>query len=331
MSIETPSQTTIQKAASLLREGKLVAFPTETVYGLGADATNDQAVRSIFEAKGRPSNNPLIIHVHSIEQLFDCVDISRCTEKTISHLELLGPLWPGPFSVVVPKSPNISDLVSGGGSSIAIRIPNHPVALALLEYCQRPIAAPSANPSMYVSPTTAQHVQSGLGESVSLVLDGGPCTIGIESTVLSLLEDTPIILRPGSITREQLEETLNCSVVTKQHVDSSSGPNLSPGLLSKHYAPRTPVRFLHSLDKDELETYKRVGVILFDKQSHVPPNACMVRYASTSNDVEEVARHIFRELRLLDTENLDIIAVDACDMSGIGLAIMDRLTRATHS
>jgi L-threonylcarbamoyladenylate synthase len=331
MSIETPSQNTIQKAASLLREGKLVAFPTETVYGLGADATDDRAVRAIFEAKGRPSNNPLIIHVHSIEQLFDCIDASRCTNKTISYLNLLKPLWPGPLSVVAPKSSHISDIVSGGGSSVAIRIPNHPVALALLEYCQRPIAAPSANPSMYVSPTTAQHVQSGLGDRVSLVLDGGPCTIGIESTVLSLLEDTPIILRPGSITREQLEVTLSCQVVTKQHFESSSQPNLSPGLLPKHYAPRTPVRFLNSIDKNELETYKRVGVILFDKQRHVPPNACMVRYASTSNDAQEIAHHLFRELRLLDTENLDIIAVDTCDISGIGLAIMDRLTRATHS
>lgn len=331
MSIEHPSQNTIQKAASLLREGKLVAFPTETVYGLGADATNDRAVRSIFEAKGRPSNNPLIIHVHSIKQLFDCVDTSRCTKKTISHLELLRPLWPGPLSVVVPKSPEISSLVSGGGSSVAIRIPNHPIALALLEHCQRPIAAPSANPSMYVSPTTAQHVQLGLGDSVSLVLDGGACVIGIESTVLSLLENTPIILRPGSITREQLEETLNCSVVTKQHVESSSGPNLSPGLLSKHYAPRTPVRFLNSIDKNELGTYKRIGVILFDKTSPVPPNACVVRYASTSSNVQEIAHHLFRELRELDTEDLDIIAVDICDPSGIGLAIMDRLTRATHS
>jgi L-threonylcarbamoyladenylate synthase len=331
MSIECVSESTIQTAASLLRDGRLVAFPTETVYGLGADATNDSAVQAIFEAKGRPSNNPLIIHVASVEQLFECIDPSQCSQQVLSYLTLLTPLWPGPLSVVLPRAQSISDIVSAGGTSVAVRIPANPVALQLLREFGRPLAAPSANVSNYVSPTTAEHVASGLGDKVELIIDGGTCTVGIESTVLSLLNDKPTILRPGSITQEQLEAMLHCSIPVVKHIESASAPIPSPGLLLKHYAPRTPVKLLSSVDEQSLTQYQRIGVILFDKKSSVPEHACVVSYASTSGNPEEVAANLFSQLRALDEQKLDVIAVDSCESSGIGLAIMDRLARATHS
>ncbi len=321
----------VAHAASLIREGKLVAFPTETVYGLGADATNSAAVKAIFEAKGRPATNPLIVHVPSFTELLRCVDFARSTHPAQLHarLDALQSLWPGPLSVVVPKAPFISDTVSAGGSSVALRIPNHPLALALLEQCACPVAAPSANPSNYISPTTAQHVRESLGDKVAYVLDGGPCSVGIESTVVSLLEETPSILRPGAITREQLEMVLGCRVVeASAHRNTDSAPLLSPGLLAKHYAPRTPVCLLSNFSGD-VSRSQRVGAILFSKDTKLPCNAVEIRYISERRDLTEVAARLFAALRELDALALDQILVDTCEPVGLGAAIMDRLLRAS--
>lgn len=320
----------ITHAAELLRNGKLVAFPTETVYGLGADATNQAAVQRIFEAKGRPSSNPLIVHVTSLEQIFAYADISRSWNPPVvrDRLIALQQFWPGPLSVVLPKNPIISSAVSAGGDTVALRIPRHPVALQLLAACDLPIAAPSANPSMYISPTTAEHVRQSLGAKVDYILDGGPCEIGLESTVLSLLQETPVILRPGAITAEQISDALHCPVEqSNQTASNEHAPLLSPGLLAKHYAPRTKV-VLRSHAGSHIEYPEKVGVILFSEQSF-PCNAAATITLSKTGKLEEVASQLFAALRDLDQRGLDLIVVDTCEPIGLGAAIMDRLIRAS--
>lgn len=324
------AESEIIHAAELLRNGKLVAFPTETVYGLGADATNQAAVQRIFTAKGRPSSNPLIVHVTSLEQILAYADISRSWNPLVvrERLIALQQFWPGPLSVVLPKGPNISSAVSAGGDTVAIRIPRHPVALQLLDACKLPIAAPSANPSMYISPTTAQHVRQSLGSNVDYVLDGGPCDVGIESTVLSLLQETPVILRPGAITAEQISEALHCSVAQTAAASSNEhAPLLSPGLLAKHYAPKTKVVLRGCVDS-QVAPPEKTGVILFSEEN-VPSNAAVTITLSKTGKLEEVAAHLFAALRELDQRGLDLIVVDTCEPIGLGAAIMDRLIRAT--
>lgn len=330
MNIHLATPEAIKRASRLLREGELIAFPTDTVYGLGADATNDEAVEAIFKVKGRPSNNPLILHVSSPEKISNCIDSSRCSPRMLENLKLLMPLWPGPLSVILPKAAHISPMATGGGDTVAVRIPNHPVALALLDHCPFPVAAPSANRSTYISPTTAEHVHAGLGNNVRLILDGGACPVGIESTVLSLVDDLPLILRPGYITREEIEVRLQCRVTTKPSISLSDAPYASPGLLLKHYAPHTPVKLLDSLTPPDYSTAKKIGVILFDDKKEMPFDVAIIRYASKSNNTAEVAHHLFNDLRALDEAQLDLIVVDTCELSGIGIAIMDRLLRASY-
>jgi L-threonylcarbamoyladenylate synthase len=330
MTTQQCSDSDIRKAAVLLKTGNLVAFPTETVYGLGADATNEQAVSAIFAAKGRPSNNPLIVHVSSLDKLFNCIDLTNHprAEQIRSYIKSLAPFWPGPLSIVVPKAHHITSLVSAGGPTVAIRIPRHPVALKLLEECDRPIAAPSANPSMYISPTTAQHVRDSLGEKVACILDGGECKVGIESTVLSLVDDPPLILRPGAVTREQIEHALGCpvSLQATQRSDDDSLP--SPGMLAKHYAPRTKVLLRTAVTTNTLFPAK-VGAIVFRGDTLLPFNPSALRILSERGDLSEVAASLFSALRELDAAGLDLIVVDTCEPIGLGAAIMDRLLRAS--
>lgn len=318
-------------AAALIRAGKLVAFPTETVYGLGADATNTAAVEAIFKAKGRPPTNPLIVHVASFDALLQCVNFATSPDPDHirNQLEALKSLWPGPLSVVVPKAAHISPAVSAGGSSVALRIPRHPLALQLLELAKCPVAAPSANPSTYISPTTAQHVREGLGNKVAHILDGGPCAVGIESTVVSLLEETPTILRPGAVTRDQLEAALGCPVASAvTHQEQSSAPLLSPGLMAKHYAPRTPVCLLPDFKGDGVRV-ARIGAIVFSKDTALPFKPVEMRFISERNNLHEVAANLFAALRELDALHLDQIVVETCEPVGLGAAIMDRLLRAS--
>jgi L-threonylcarbamoyladenylate synthase len=325
------SEITIRNAATLLVQGKLVAFPTETVYGLGADARNSEAVAKIYTAKGRPANNPLIVHIHSIEQIERYADTSLSWNPTLvkEWISKLAPLWPGPLSVVLPRGRAIAENVSAGGSSVALRIPNHPIALDLLKAFDGPIAAPSANPSNYVSPTTAQHVRDGLGERVDFVIDGGPCAVGLESTVLSLLQKTPKILRPGAITVEMLEALLGHSVEgPSPHKSSEVSALPSPGLLAKHYSPRTKV-VLRSTLSDVSQLPPRVGVLLFSSWKPPFPTTKTI-VLSACGDFEEIAARLFGALRELDEAGLDLIISDECEPVGLGEAIMDRLTRASH-
>lgn len=327
----TVDHSDIQQAAHLLSQGKLVAFPTETVYGLGADARNDKAIAKIYAAKGRPSNNPLIVHVATIEELRRYSDIDSSWNPAIvdEWVTKLTPLWPGPLSVILPRSKEIATNVSAGGPTVALRIPRHPVALELLRAFKGPVAAPSANPSMYVSPTTANHVRDSLGDKVDFILDGGPCEVGLESTVLSLVTPTPRVLRPGAVTIDTLRHTLGCPVEGPlSSGEATTGELLSPGLLEKHYSPRTKVRLRTSLLQGEVLPEK-TGVLIFsDWKPDFQPTISKV--LSNCGDLEEVAARLFGALRELDEANLDLIVVDTCEPLGLGEAIMDRLIRASR-
>jgi len=329
MTTHVPQQQ-LNTAANILRAGGLVAFPTETVYGLGADACNSAAVRRIYLAKGRPPSNPLIIHVASADEIPLYADLTRAFDRAVveQRIRTLSVFWPGPLSVVLPASERIAKEALAGGDTVAIRIPKHPVALALLAAFKGPIAGPSANPSNYVSPTTADHVREGLGESVDCILDGGPCSIGIESTVLSLVDSVPRILRPGAVTREQLKHALGCEVIPfSPDACDSAIPLPSPGLLAQHYAPRTRVVLRTALSSIQ-PLPKRVGVILFAPAT-LPFEPAYTTVLSSSGNLNDVAAKLFAALREHDHRDLDLIVVDTCEPVGLGEAIMDRLLRAS--
>ncbi len=298
----------IAKAAEALRLGRLVAFPTETVYGLGGDATCDRAVAAIFAAKGRPSFNPLIAHVSSLDQAEALVEMGADAHRLADRF------WPGPLTLVLPRragSP-VSLLASAGLESIAIRMPDHPVALALIEATGRPLAAPSANRSGAVSPTTARHVAECLGGRVSLILDGGPCRVGVESTVIDLSGDRPALLRPGGIEAETLEAVLGLAL--PHAADSPDAPR-SPGQMESHYAPGLRVR-LDAAFAESGEALLGFG----------PAEATL--NLSPSGDLEEAAANLFAMLRALDRPGYSGIAVMPIPQYGLGLAINDRLRRA---
>ena len=299
----------ISQAADYLRQGKLVAFATETVYGLGADATNDKAVAAIFAAKNRPDFNPLIAHVADMDAAAQLVTMDQRSQT------LAAKFWPGPLTLVLPrrKESPVSLLASAGLDSIAVRVPAHPVALALLRAVGRPVAAPSANPSGGVSPTTAAHVAQGLGDKLAMILDGGACAVGVESTVLDLTSATPTLLRPGGVTLEQLKALLGPVAVTQGHDDS--GPK-SPGMLASHYAPGLPVRL-------EAETIREGEALL----GFGPVTGAELSLSPTG-DLAEAAANLFAMLRALDRAPFTGIAVSPIPAHGLGLAINDRLRRA---
>ena len=317
----------IKKAAFILKKGGLVAFPTETVYGLGADGSNPDAVRRIFEAKKRPSSNPLILHIGSESELCTVADTTRlkCPTESLSKLKAL---WPAPFTMVLPALACIPKAVTGGKDSVAVRIPAHPVALALIRETERPIAAPSANISTRVSATTAKHVEDSLGESVDLILDGGPCEVGVESTILSLLEWPPRILRPGGITPEQISSLLGVPVEELLRKQTQDGELLAPGMMKEHYAPHTKLIFRK--DFSSAGVGGSVGLISFGPAygavNDFPYKKVLI--LSETGDLEEIASNLFSALRQMDKDSLDLIVVDCCEEEGIGLAIMDRLRRA---
>jgi L-threonylcarbamoyladenylate synthase len=307
------SQSDLRHAAELLRAGKLVAFPTETVYGLGANALSAEAVEKIFEAKGRPRTSPLIVHVASIE------DVPKVVSEWPSMAQKLAEkFWPGPLTLVLPKQPAVADIVTAGLQTVGVRIPSHPVALALLKECGLPLAAPSANRFTQLSPTTAEHVRRSLGDRVDFVLDGGPCTVGIESTVLSLA-GRPILLRPGGISRKQLEEVIGPVAVAS---GVTEGPHASPGMHAKHYSPRTPL----ALSKTGEVPNEGRGVYL--KISRDPQVSCESRQMPTTPP--EYAQALYGTLHDLDAANYDWITVEHPPATPEWEAVVDRLKRAAH-
>lgn len=304
----------LAEAARLIRAGELVAFPTETVYGLGADATNARAVAKIFEAKGRPHFNPLISHVANAAEAQRFVAWNETADR------LAAKFWPGPLTLVLPRSKGstIALLTTAGLDSVAIRAPAHPMALELIRAAGCPIAAPSANRSGAVSPTRAGHVAESLGARVSLILDGGPCSVGVESTVLDLTGETPTLLRPGGATREAIEAVIG-PIALSHVLPTGQAARKSPGQLASHYAPSRPVRLeASSVAPDE-------GLLAFG-----PPlsGARLTLNLSPSGDLTEAAANLFAQLRALDRPEINRIAVMPIPHTGLGLAINDRLRRA---
>jgi L-threonylcarbamoyladenylate synthase len=300
----------LTRAAALLRAGRLVAFPTETVYGLGGDATNDHAVAGIFAAKARPRFNPLIVHVPDLAEAEILAVFNEPARRAAARF------WPGPLSLVLPRQPaaKLSLLASAGLDTVAVRVPAHPVAHALLRAAGCPVAAPSANRSGRVSPTEAAHVAEDFGDNVALILDDGPTAVGLESTVLDLTGDTPALLRPGAITLEALTELLG------PIAPPGSGRARSPGMLASHYAPRLPVRVA--------AFESRPGEALLAFGPDAPPGFAEVLWLSRSGDLAEAAANLFAMLRRLDRPSFTGIAVMPIPEHGLGLAINDRLRRA---
>lgn len=312
----------IEQAATLLKNGDVVAFPTETVYGLGADAFNPVAVRKIFAAKGRPADDPLIVHVARV------ADVARLAARipAVAH-KLMNAFWPGPLTLVLPAKKTVPRAVTAGLPTVAVRMPAHPVAAALCK-AVGPIAAPSANTFSKPSPTRAAHVYADLRGKIPLILDGGSTDIGVESTIVSLA-GTPTLLRPGKITVEQLKHFLpRLKIVTQ--VKQSQKP-LAPGMKYRHYAPRTQVMLVlkpsakrvQALIAREQEKGRRVGLL------------CTGRYHVTADKVivigktpEDAAKNLFNALRWLDAQGLDVIIAEGFPEKGFGLAVMNRLRRA---
>jgi len=307
----------IGEAAAVIRKGGLVAFPTETVYGLGADAMNSLAVARIFEAKNRPRFDPLIVHIadpSSITKLCSVVD-SRAAKLTERF-------WPGPLTLVLPKTQVVPDVVTAGLASVAVRMPSHTVALELIRQAGTPIAAPSANPFGYLSPTTAQHVEEQIGEKVDFILDGGKCTIGIESTIIDLTGKEPVVLRPGGLAIEEIEK-----VIGKVTISSARWQRpLSPGQLPRHYSPRTPVKIVAD-EPAEIINGTRAGLLAFKSVKEKLPYE-VVEVLSPAGDLREAAANFFSCLHRLDGAGLDIIYAEAVPDTGLGKAIMDRLHKA---
>ncbi len=313
--IVAPTAASVAEAARLIRDGGLVAFPTETVYGLGGDATNERAVAAIFEAKGRPSFNPLIAHV------LDAAAAKAFVAWDGTAARLAARFWPGALTLVLPrlKDSSLSLLASAGLDTAAIRAPAHPVAQALIRAAGRPIAGPSANRSGAVSPTRAEHVAESLGERVPMILDGGPCLVGVESTVLDLTTATPTLLRPGGVTREAIEAVIG-PVALSNGIPNGAAARKSPGQLASHYAPSRPVRLnVVSVELDE-------GLLAFGPSPL--PGASLTYNLSPTGNLAEAAANLFAQLRALDRPGIGRIAVMPIPETGLGLAINDRLRRA---
>lgn len=305
-------------AATLLKAGQLVAIPTETVYGLAGNAFSGQAVAEIFAVKQRPSFDPLIVHTCSIDRLEQLVlefpDIAR---------RLAARFMPGPLTLLLPKAPHLPDIVTASSPLVALRIPSHPLTLRLLDALDFPLAAPSANPFGYISPTSAGHVAQQLGDKIPYILDGGPCTVGLESTIIGFPDGLPVVYRKGGISVEAIEAEIG-PVKVRPH--SSSNP-LAPGMLKSHYAPRTPF-FLGDISALlRLHAGKRAGVLSFQQHFQNVPDEYQVQL-SPKGDFTEAARNLFAAMRHLDGLGLDLIAAELLPEKDLGRAINDRLRRA---
>lgn len=323
--LKVPTPESLREASDLLKSGKLVVLPTETVYGLGANALDGEAVARIFAAKGRPHFNPVIVHVP------DALTAQKYVSMDARARAVAAAFWPGPLTMILPRLENcaVSELCSAGLATLAVRVPAHPVALALLKESGLPIAAPSANVSGQVSATTPQHVAEGLGDKVALILAAGPCAVGVESTVLDLSGEKPVVLRPGAITAEQIADVLDSDVGYDfgDHGDKVK----SPGQLLKHYAPSVPVR-LNAVDVAPGEALLAFGAIKFmgikggGSARDLPATA--FRNLSDTGDLNQAAANLFRMLRELDRPEHTQIAVMNIPDQGLGIAINDRLKRA---
>lgn len=320
---ERPQQDAIERAASIIGDGGLVAFPTETVYGLGADAMSESAIARIFKAKERPADNPLIVHVSSREML------DRVAAEVGEKAELLiQKFWPGPLTLVLKRKPEVAPAVSAGLPTVAVRMPRNKIALALIRASQTPIAAPSANSSGRPSPTTAAHVTEDLDGKIDMILDGGPTNIGIESTVLDVMTDPPTILRPGWITLEALGKVIGPICLAT----SSEELRRSPGTRHRHYSPRARVVLI---EHGSIELIERVcrehlknGGVAFIGHTRIAISEPGFKAATLDSDAADYAHSLYAALRELDQPDTKVIVVEGISDAGEGAAVMDRLRRA---
>ncbi len=320
---EKPERDKILKAAEFIKNGEVVAFPTETVYGLGADAMNPDAIKKIFRAKRRPPDNPLIIHISRTEQVYRLVEeVPSVAEKLIEAF------WPGPLTIILKKSSEVPPEATAGLNTVAIRMPDHKVALQLIEFSSVPIAAPSANLSGRPSPTKAEHVIEDFYSKIACVIDSGRCRIGIESTVMLLTDDKPLILRPGAVTIEEIEKVIGNVEFNNIPKTGAADKPVSPGMKYRHYAPEAEL-WLASEDRLEkavreaLKVKKKVGVITRGEK-----NLQVAEVFNAGIAMEEYASNIFAALRYLDERGIEIIVAEGVEETGIGVAIMNRLKKA---
>jgi L-threonylcarbamoyladenylate synthase len=322
--LDTPDHASvIAQAAQLLCSGELVAFPTETVYGLGANALNADAVEKIFLAKGRPSYNPLIVHVEN-------ADAARALALTwpAAAEKLASTFWPGPLSLVIPKKEHIPDIVTAGLRSVALRAPAHPVARELLRACGLPLAAPSANLFTELSPTTAAHVEAALGERVSMILDGGMCNVGIESTVLDLTGPVPVLLRPGTISLEALQTVVG-NIIVPTREDKGESPRPSPGMIERHYAPRARLIML-SEEMGNTDITDKTGALLWSDLFHNGARS-FDKVIVMPTDSAGYAQRLYGALHELDNSGCSVIYVEPVPVDSSWSGIRDRLSRATKA
>jgi L-threonylcarbamoyladenylate synthase len=314
--------TQIKTAATALKNGDVVAIPTETVYGLAASAFDENAVRKIFEIKKRPLFNPLIIHIKSIDDLHHVAkDIPPIALQLANHF------WPGPLTLVLPKKENIPDIVTAGKATVGIRVPAHPITLALLNEIDFPLAAPSANPFGYISPTKSEHVKKQLGDAISIIIEGGQCEKGIESTIIGFENNKPVIYRVGAIPQEAIEAITGKIGLKNKALTTPE----SPGMLSKHYSPKTRFKVSSTISKCILENCDlNVGFLLFTE-----PNTSIARnkyvLISGSKNMDEAAKNLYAAMHELDAKNFDLIIAEQLPDSGIGLSLNDRLLRAQET
>ncbi|SDI61893.1 L-threonylcarbamoyladenylate synthase [Alteribacillus bidgolensis] len=327
----------IKEAALWIKRGEAVAFPTETVYGLGADATNDEAVEKIFEAKGRPGDNPLIVHIGNQEQLSDLASsVPPLAQKLAEHF------WPGPLTLILPKKQEVSSKVTAGLDTVAVRMPDHEAARALIKEAGVPVAAPSANQSGRPSPTKAEHVKHDLSGKVAGIVDGGSSGFGLESTVVDCSGEIAWILRPGGITKEQLEEVLGKdrigfeNRIDPHNDDDEMVSPKAPGMKYRHYAPDSPLILLRETKaiKRRMETEQKAGnkvavLAVEEHRSDLEPAADIFIVLGSSAKLEGVAAHLYDNLRQADQSDADIILCETFSLEGVGLAIMNRLEKAS--
>ena len=329
-----PDAAALDEAAALIRAGALVGIPTETVYGLGADALNEDAVRAIFEAKGRPGDNPLIVHIADREQLAPLI----AAEPSPAAVRLMDACWPGPLTLIFPRSEAVPLRTTGGLDTVAVRMPAHPVARELILRSGRTIAAPSGNRSGRPSPTTAAHMFEDMDGRIPLILDGGPCGVGVESTVLDVTGEIPRVLRPGGVSPEQIREICGaCEVdgAVMRPLGENERPR-SPGMKYRHYAPageltiyRGKAEAVAAAIREAFDCAEQAGKrpLILAMESNLPRYGAR-RVRSLGEGAEEAARNIFAALREADGRHADVLFSEAVDTDGIGLAVMNRLGRA---
>ena len=318
MAYKTEIGQDILLAKELLDKEEIVAIPTETVYGLAANAFSEIAVSKVYKAKNRPANNPLIVHIGNKDGIHNLVD--ELNDKAVLLIEQF---MPGPITILLPKNKSVPDIVTAGLPTVAIRMPAHPVAAALLTQLDYPLAAPSANPFGYISPTTAQHVYEQMNTRIPYILDGGQCNAGIESTIIGFKEGIPVIYRLGSLAVSDIE-----GIVGKVHINTNAHQVVAPGMLKKHYSPATPLLLTDDIDNAiNKHTGKNIGLLTYDQYSHLlhPDRQIIV---GQSTDMREIARNLYVAMHKMDAARYELIIARKLPDEGLGRSINDRLTRA---